>query len=93
MTITNDQIVFTLADFAGLSDPVKNALTGYLGDYVAHFSNALNAFVPAAKQHAKSLAAQAPSVAAVLESYANADAATRLAAEPLLASLNTLLNP
>lgn len=92
MTITNDTIQFTLADFAGLSDPVKNALSGYLGDYAAHFSNTLNSFVPAAKQHAKSLATQAPSVAAVLESYANADEATRALAEPLLVSLNTLLN-
>lgn len=92
MTITNDQIVFTAADFAGLSAPVKSALTGYLGDYAAHFSNGLNALVPLALQHAKNLAAQAPTVNTVLASYAAADTAKRLSAEPLLASLNTLLN-
>lgn len=91
MTILNDQIQFTAADFAGLSEPVKKALTGYLGDYAVHFANSLNAFVTAAEQHAKNLAAQAPSVDAVLESYAAADTAKRVAAEPLLTSLNNLL--
>lgn len=93
MTITNDQIVFTPADFAGFSEPVKNALTGYLEDYATYFSSLVNVSVTAAKQHAKNLAAQAPSVSIVLESYAAADSATRASAEPLLASLNALLSP
>lgn len=91
MTILNDQIQFTAADFAGLSSPVKKALTEFFNDYAAHFANSLNALVTVAEQNAKNLAAQVPSVNTVLESYAAADTVQRAAAEPLLASLNTLL--
>lgn len=92
MTITNDQIEFTTADFDGFSDPVKKALTGYLGDYSTYFANSLNAAVDAANQHAKDLAANEPSVASVLEGYAAADATKRAAADLLLADIEVLLN-
>lgn len=91
MNITNDQIEFTTDDFAGFSDPVKKALSVYLEDYAAHFANSLNAFVTAAKQHAKNLAAADPAVSAVLESYANADEAKRASVEQSLSDLNDQL--
>lgn len=92
MTIFEDKIEFTTADFDGFSDPVKKALTGYLGDYSAYFANSLNAYVDSANQHAKNLAANEPSLAPVLEGYAAADAAKRAAADLLLADIEVLLN-
>lgn len=92
MTIVNDTLEFTTDDFAGFSDPVKKALTGYLEDYATHFANSLNALIPVALQHAKNLAAQTPSVESVLEGYAAADEVKRAAADLLLADIETLLN-
>lgn len=91
MKITDDKIEFTTDDFAGFSDPVKKALSGFLEDYATHFSGSLNAFVSAAKQHAKNLAAQSPTVDTVLASYAAADEAKRASAESLLTDLDNHL--
>lgn len=91
MTILNDKIEFTALDFDGFSDPVKKALTVFLEDYSTHFANSLNAFVAAAQQHAKNLAANEPSVEAVLEGYAAADATKRAEADILLADIEALL--
>lgn len=92
MTITNDKIEFTTADFDGFSEPVKKALTGFLEDYAKHFAASLNTLVFDAQERAKNLAAQAPSVASVLESYAAADEAKRDSAEPFITDLLNHLN-
>lgn len=100
MNITNDLIKFTATDFSGLSEFSKKAITELAkgsvptldGVFEDVFSSLLNDYVAGAKESLKFVSAQSLSVKAVLESYANADAATRALAEPLLADLNALLN-
>lgn len=91
MKITDDILEFTTADFDGFSDAAKKALSGYLEDYATYFASVINVSVTAAKQHAKNLAAQAPTVDTVLASYAAADEAKRASAESLLTDLDNHL--
>lgn len=100
MNITADQIEFDAADFSGLSDFAKKAISELAlsstpaldGVFEDVFSRLLNDYVTGAKDSLKSTSAQTPSVEAVLESYAVADAAKRAAADLLLADIEVLLN-
>lgn len=93
MKIEKDIVTFDAADFAGLSDYAKKAVSVYLEDYAAYFSVKVNKEIELSKAHLKTLTIAEPTTDSILVGLAAADEAKRLEVEPLLNQLDALLNP